>query len=196
MKTVVSGLVITSLLLAASASHAQTNRQRGTVWGGLTGAAAGAIIGENSDEAGAGAAIGGVVGAIAGGVLGNAKDQDYRNYQAAQQYQYSYQVQRAVSIPDVIAMTHNRVSDSVIITSIQQHGLQRQLEVSDIVNLSHNGVSDHVIRAMQNAGSGPGYIATVPTYTPPVRVATPRVYRAYPAPCPHYRCHGPVYMRY
>lgn len=145
-------------LLGATLAHAQYNQQRGVVLGGLTGAAAGAIIGENNDEAGAGAAIGGVVGAIAGSMLGNAEDNRSRAYYATQQRQVyaqqQYQATQTVGFQDVIAMSRSGVSDDVIITAVQQRGLRRPLEVADIVNLSQNGVCDNVIRAMQQAGAG------------------------------------------
>ena len=50
---------------------------QGGVVGAVTGAAAGAIIGNQSDRPLEGAAIGGVIGAIAGSTLGNANDQYY-----------------------------------------------------------------------------------------------------------------------
>ncbi|MBL9145659.1 MAG: hypothetical protein JNM99_18420 [Verrucomicrobiaceae bacterium] len=50
---------------------------QGGVVGAVTGAAAGAIIGNQSDRPLEGAAIGGVIGAIAGSALGNANDQYY-----------------------------------------------------------------------------------------------------------------------
>jgi uncharacterized protein YcfJ len=71
-----SPVLATMMVVCLSAPlSAQYNQQRGAVVGGLTGAAAGAIIGENSDEPGVGAAIGGIVGALAGKVLGNVQDQ-------------------------------------------------------------------------------------------------------------------------
>ena len=54
---------------------------QGGVVGAVTGAAAGAIIGNQSDRPLEGAAIGGVIGALAGSALGNANDQYYgRSY--------------------------------------------------------------------------------------------------------------------
>ena len=50
--------------------------QRGSVTGGLTGAALGAIVGNQSGRPLEGAALGGLIGAAAGSALGNAKDQE------------------------------------------------------------------------------------------------------------------------
>lgn len=50
------------------------NTQRGAVIGGLGGAAAGAIIGNQSGNAGEGALIGAGVGALGGAAIGNARD--------------------------------------------------------------------------------------------------------------------------
>ncbi len=209
MKRITCGIALVLLALSSVNSQAQTNQQRGTVWGGLVGAAAGAIIGENNDEAGAGAAIGGVVGAIAGNVLGDANDRDLRGYYptAPSRTGYPYQqpvyaqpsyLQGAVSPQDVIALTQSRVSDTVILTAIQNNGLQRNVEISDIVQMSQNGVSDTVIRAMQNGGVGPTYstrqVARGPVYSTQIRVASPRIYSTYP-PRPHHHCHGPRYVR-
>ena len=51
--------------------------KRGTVLGGLLGAGAGAVIGNQSDRPLEGAAIGGAVGALTGGLLGSARDEAY-----------------------------------------------------------------------------------------------------------------------
>ena len=170
MKRMLTICVATTLLLSSLAT-AQYNQTRGTVLGGLTGAAAGAIIGDNSDEAGAGAAIGGVVGAVAGGLLGRSQDTQsqyqyaaqqqriyqQQNFQAAQAAQYAAQ---AVSVQDVVALSRSGVSDSVIATAIQQRGLQQRLEVADIVYLSQNGVGEGVIRTMQQFGNGGTVVAS------------------------------------
>jgi len=185
MKLVIHGLLIATTLGFASQVSAQYNRQRGAVLGGLTGAAAGAIIGENSNEPGAGAAIGGLVGAVAGTILGTAQDQQVRDYRVAQQRQVIHQQRFAVSLQDVVAMSRNRVSDAVMITEIQHKGVQRRLEVADIVYLSQNGVSDAVIRSMQQAGTG------YPVVRQPVVVSRPQpvYYQYHPTP-PRYYGHG------
>jgi hypothetical protein len=54
------------------------NTQRGAVIGGLGGAAAGAVIGNQSGRAGEGALIGAGVGALGGAAIGNAQDTENR----------------------------------------------------------------------------------------------------------------------
>jgi uncharacterized membrane protein YebE (DUF533 family) len=63
---------------------AQSKRNQGAVLGGLLGAGTGAVIGNQSDHAGAGTAIGAGLGALGGGLLGNALEERDR---AAQQQQ-------------------------------------------------------------------------------------------------------------
>jgi uncharacterized protein YcfJ len=65
-------------LLSNCAQPAGPNTQRGAVIGALGGAAAGAIIGNQSGHAGEGALIGAGVGAAGGAAIGNAQDQENR----------------------------------------------------------------------------------------------------------------------
>ena len=60
---------------------AQSKTTQGAVLGGLLGAGTGAIIGNQSDHAGAGTAIGAGLGALGGGLIGHAMEE---NEQAAQ----------------------------------------------------------------------------------------------------------------
>lgn len=81
MKTLVlSAALALSLVSCANGPRAQT----GTVVGGLTGAAAGGIIGSQSGRGLEGAAIGAGLGAAAGNTLGNAQDQ--RAYDGRRRY--------------------------------------------------------------------------------------------------------------
>lgn len=65
-------------LFSSCAQPAGPNTQRGAVIGALGGAAAGAIIGNQSGHAGEGALIGAGVGAAGGAAIGNAQDQENR----------------------------------------------------------------------------------------------------------------------
>ena len=62
---------------------AQSKRNQGALLGGLLGAGTGAIIGNQTDHAGAGTAIGAGLGALGGGLLGNALEE--RDRAASQQ---------------------------------------------------------------------------------------------------------------
>jgi uncharacterized protein YcfJ len=82
---------VSAVLLAAVAvlaygcesmgTAAQSKRTQGAVLGGLLGAGTGAIIGNQSDHAGAGTAIGAGLGALGGGLIGNAMEENSRNAQ-------------------------------------------------------------------------------------------------------------------
>jgi hypothetical protein len=192
--------LILSVIIAQSLP-AQNHTGRGAVLGGVGGAAIGAAIGENNDEPVAGAIIGGALGAITGATIGNSMDEEEARYRAIQQ-QRAWQLQRAVSVSDVVTMTHNRLSDNVIIGHIQQNGVQRRLEVADIISLHQQGVSEVVINAMQRAPLATSVPAAVPQYRTPVVVeehhyVAPRVYYRYPYGhypyhhANHYRHHPP-----
>lgn len=153
--------------------NSRVSQQRGATLGGLAGAVAGGIIGDNNGEAGAGAAIGGVLGAVAGGLLGNAADreaelQSQRQAYAATQQQATI-VQSAVSIEDVIQMSRSGLSDNVIMGQIQTRGVVTVPNVSDIIAMHQQGVSETVITAMQRGTSGPSIAQ------PPATIARPVV---------------------
>lgn len=63
---------------------AQSKRTQGAVLGGLLGAGTGAIIGNQSDHAGAGTAIGAGLGALGGGLIGNAMEEQDRKLEQQQ----------------------------------------------------------------------------------------------------------------
>lgn len=193
MNTHIRTSAILISLAVAQTTMGQGYTQRGLVLGGLTGAGVGAAIGDNNDDAGAGALIGGAVGALAGSVLGNAKDQQYQYRAQMYQQQRAYQLSRAVSVADVVALTHNRLSEGVIINLIQNNGLQQPLQVSDIVYLSQQGVSENVIRVMQDMGSG--RMAPTVIYDSPPPVVVSRVH-VVPAPPPVYVPSTGFYFNY
>ncbi len=74
----VAGVAVAALLLGGCESMgtaAQSKTTQGAVLGGLLGAGTGAIIGNQSDNAGAGTAIGAGLGALGGGLIGNAMEE-------------------------------------------------------------------------------------------------------------------------
>lgn len=82
------GAVIGVALLAAGAvgceslgTAAQSKTNQGAVLGGLLGAGTGAIIGNQSDHAGAGTAIGAGLGALGGGLIGHALEENEQKVQ-------------------------------------------------------------------------------------------------------------------
>jgi len=197
--------VIAAIVLGARVpASAQVATQRGATFGGLAGAVAGGLIGDNNGKAGAGAAIGGLVGAVAGGVLGNAADKEAelrrQQYYYHQQQQQIARAQSAVTLDDVVSMSHNGLSEMVIINQVQQRGFAQRLQVPDIIALHKQGVSESVITALQSAPN-PNQLATqrpvivnpsviapdatvvyehhvLPHYAPPRCYYRARVYRA------------------
>ena len=61
---------------------AQSKTVQGATLGGLLGAGTGAIIGNQSDHAGAGTAIGAAIGALGGGLIGHGMEESQRSQQA------------------------------------------------------------------------------------------------------------------
>ena len=87
MNRTVSVLMIGALALAGCESMgtaAQSKTTQGAVLGGLLGAGTGAIIGNQSDHAGAGTAIGAAIGALGGGLMGHALEEQDQKVQQQQ----------------------------------------------------------------------------------------------------------------
>ena len=81
----VVGLAVLAIVLSGCESMgtaAQSKTTQGAVLGGLLGAGTGAILGNQTDHAGAGTAIGAGLGALGGGLIGHAMEE---NSQKAQQ---------------------------------------------------------------------------------------------------------------
>ena len=150
----------------------------------------GGIIGHQNDETPEGALIGGAVGAIAGGLIGDAKDQEvarqrYYRHQAYHQHQQAFR--RAVTIQDVVSMSRNGLSESVILNQIRQHGVSDAIGTHEIISMHNQGVSERVITAMQTAPrAGVSSRETVVVERP----ARPRhviVHQEYVVPAPRVR---------
>ena len=76
-KYIITG--ITAVVIFSGCAGPMNNTEKGALGGGVIGAGLGAIIGNQSGEAGKGALIGGAAGAILGGAAGNAKDKKSGN---------------------------------------------------------------------------------------------------------------------
>ncbi len=87
--TIISGIGVVAVALALTGCEsmgtaAQSKTTQGAVLGGLLGAGTGAIIGNQSDNAGAGTAIGAGLGALGGGLIGRAlENQEQTTQQVA-----------------------------------------------------------------------------------------------------------------
>jgi uncharacterized protein YcfJ len=142
------------------------NAEGGAIAGGLIGAGTGALIGR-----GPGALIGAGAGALAGGLLGNEVDKSQQR-KATQAYAQAQAAanQRALQLPDVVAMANSGVSDGLIIGQIRSTGTVYNLSANDILYLRGNHVSESVIAEMQATGYRPQRVYTT---APPVVVYDP-----------------------
>ena len=176
--------VALSLPLLAAGCRSPYYADRGAAAGGLTGAALGAVIGEHNDNPLAGAIIGGAVGTLTGAVVGDAIDADVARNDAIIQQQLGRRLAGAVTMNDIVSMTHANLGEDVIITHIRANGVAQQPRVEDLIALKQQGVSDRVINALQ---SQPPIQAT--SAPPPVIVE-----ERYIAPAPY--CWGPPHWRH
>ena len=184
------GFAILLSLLPATA-FGQQHARRGTLLGGVTGALAGAAIGNENDEAVAGSVIGAAVGAITGGVIGDSVDRSQAQARLAEEVRFRQQ-SRAASVLDVLAMKQNGLSDAIVINHIRENGVRERLSVSDVIALHQQGLSDPVITAMQQASPSAYLQHSQPVCRPPViveerhYVAPPVVWRPHYVPRYHH----------
>jgi uncharacterized protein YcfJ len=124
----------------------------GSVIGGLLGAGAGAIIGnqghDRDQDRTRGALIGGAVGAIGGALAGSQmQKQPAQQQPAAQQQAYN---PNQMSISQIIDMTKQGANEDVIIDRIRLTNSKYRLSQADIDYMKANGVSPKVLFEMQS----------------------------------------------
>lgn len=126
------------VIFSAGCSNMGENTQKGAVVGGLIGAGAGAIIGQQTGRHPvAGAAIGGSVGALSGGLIGSSIDKKATSAEK-------------LSISDIVLLSKNKISDADIIQKIDATGSVFRLSAEEITMLKNEGISNAVINAMMN----------------------------------------------
>jgi hypothetical protein len=177
--------VLLVLVLLASGCASMSNTDKGVLAGGGIGAGTGALIGSATGNTGIGAAAGGVIGAISGGLIGSGIDESERKAEARLAAATAPPPPQPLGLTDVVQMSHQHISDEIIIVQIRTTGSIYHLSPQDIVWLKQNGVSDPVICEMQATATraprrvytaAPVYPATVyqPVYVvpgpPPPRV--------------------------
>ncbi len=126
--------------------------------------------------------------ALSGAAVGGSLDEIEARNRAEIEARLGRPVAGAVSINDVVAMTRAGVSEEVMITHIQTHGMAAPLQAPDLILLQQQGISPRVVQAMQapppaaaSAAYGAPvlveqpYIVPAPMYYPP-----PYYYRPYP----------------
>jgi hypothetical protein len=176
-----------ALLLAASTTGCQSpyHSDQDALVGGLFGAGAGAIVGKACGNPLAGAAIGAGAGALTGAAIGSEQDaQDARNRAIIAQQMGRDLRAGAVTMDDVVAMTHAKVNEDLIITQMRTHGVAYPLRSCDVIYLQQQGVSSRVIAAMQTTPV-PQPVAAQAVYVeqPP----PPVIVEGYYGPGPYYR---------
>src|SRR5438093_850776 len=100
------------LLLSGAGCAGMNNTEAGALGGGDIGAGLGTVVGGISGHPLAGAAIGGAGGALLGGAVGNSEDRrERREVQAAN----AWAAQNQMTLTDVVSMTQQHISDTIII---------------------------------------------------------------------------------
>ena len=180
-----------TLCAVAAGCQSPYYADRGAGLGALTGAGAGAIIGDaTGGNAGAGALIGAGLGAVTGAAVGGTMDEMQAQNRAEIAAHLGRQVQPgAATIEEVVAMSQQGVDPRLIQNYVRTSGMARPLSAADIIHLNNQGVATDVIQIMQTP--------------PPVAVATrpaPVVVEEHfygPPPCygPHFGFHHGHYYR-
>ncbi|MGY8769118.1 MAG: glycine zipper domain-containing protein [Pirellulales bacterium] len=141
--------LVAVLLTASIGCRSPYHQDRLATTGGIAGAVAGTAIGEASGNPAAGAVIGTFVGAVTGSAIGQSMDESEARNQALIEQQLGRQLAGATTFEDVIAMSQATLSDTVIISHIQNHGVFTQPTPYDLIHLKNSGVSDNVLAALQ-----------------------------------------------
>lgn len=186
--------LIVAVLIVTAGCRSPFYQDQLALFGGLTGAGIGALVGEDHGNALAGAAIGSAVGAAGGATVGAALDDVQARNQQVIEAELGRRLSGAATQADVISMVNAQLSDDVIITHIQANGIDRPPTAQDLVILKNNGVSDAVLQAMQTASRRD--VAVVATPAPPVPsvVVERHVYGPFPPPYgPPRICRPPHY---
>lgn len=183
---VVSLLFVVSVCGCASPYHAD----RGAAIGGLTGAGAGAIIGDAVGNTAGGALVGAGLGAIAGSAIGAGMDEsEARNRALIEQRIGQSLPQGGVTVADAVNMSRSGVDPELIVNHIRANGVGQKLTANDLIVLQQEGIDRRVIGALQTT-SPPQVAQAVPMQPAPVIVQEyygppPRYYRpVYYAPPP------------
>jgi len=164
--------LLVPLALSAAAAFAGCaspyHQDRGALFGGLTGAGVGALIGKASGNPLAGAAIGAGVGAMTGSAIGESLDDIEARNRAEIEARLGRQIAPgSVTVEDVIAMTKSGVDEKVILNHVRINGSARPLQPADLIYLQSNGVSPAVVQALQTPPLRPAPGSAAP---PPVIV--------------------------
>jgi hypothetical protein len=180
-------VALAAVCLFACGCNSPYRSDKGALFGGLGGAGLGAVVGNAVGNTGAGAAIGAGVGALSGAAIGGSLDEiEARNRAEIEARLGRPAPSGAVTIDDVVAMTRAGVTEEVIVTHVQNHGVVAPLRAPDLIMLQQQGVSPRVVNAMQTPVVPAAYAA------PPPGVI---VEQPYVVPAPYYWGPPPCYYR-
>jgi outer membrane lipoprotein SlyB len=145
MRTLSSGLLIVSLIIAGCESKTGT----GALVGAGIGVGAGALIG-----GGSGALIGGAVGAAGGALIGYSLSQEDQEKLHRSSPQTARRIDNGeqLSIKDIEKMSNAGISEDKIIGVIDSTGSVYHLSSRNITELQQAGVSQRVIDYMLQTG--------------------------------------------
>ena len=163
---ILAAAFLAGCLVVGGGCQSPYHADRGALFGGLTGAGVGAIVGDALGDAGAGAVLGAGVGAITGAAVGESLDEIEARNRAQIAAQLGREIDaNAVTLQEVIELSRSGVSEPLIITHIEHHGVAQSLSTNDLIFLKENQVSDAVIQAMQRPPLRPQVVATPPPTT-------------------------------
>ncbi|MFA5320443.1 MAG: YMGG-like glycine zipper-containing protein [Candidatus Omnitrophota bacterium] len=151
--------VISVIVLVCGCASNKTRLVEGTLIGGVLGAAAGGIIGHQSNHGAEGALIGAVAGSAAGAAVGSRIEKQpepavTREQQPAAEVQQAVTVNNPSANPNqittaqIVAMVKQGVDDKVVIDKILLSGSRYSFSAEEIVSLRTQGVSQMVIDTM------------------------------------------------
>jgi len=137
--------------MTSTGCYSPYHADRGALFGGLTGAGVGSLVGKAVGRPGAGALIGAGAGAITGSAIGESLDEmEARNRQLIESRLGRPVAPGAVTIDEVIAMSQAGVADELIANHVQSHGVAAIPSSGDLIRLQQAGVSTAVVRALQH----------------------------------------------
>jgi uncharacterized protein YcfJ len=153
MKRMAAIVCIMAISMSQAGCASSPNRAaEGGVIGGLLGAGAGVIIGNQAHDRDKGrtqgALIGGAIGAL-GGALAGSQIQKQPAQQQAAQPQQAYNPSQ-LSLSQIVDLSRQGANEDVIIDRIRLTNSKYRLSQADIDYLSQNGVSQKVLFEMQS----------------------------------------------
>lgn len=153
MKRALGIIGVTIMTVSQIGCASSPNRAaEGSVIGGILGAGAGAIIGnqghDRDQDRTRGALIGGAIGAIGGALAGSQIQKQPAQQQGAPPAKQAVNPNQ-VSVAQILDMTRQGVHEDVIIDRIRLTNSKYNLSAADVDYLKSNGVSQKVLMEMQ-----------------------------------------------